>query len=142
MAIALDHVHPPLRVQLHRDRPPKVRLRLCGYVVWRAQVRRQIGDQIRPVPLDPLLRVGVQVLFRPPGVGGLAAELHLEDTVGVQDLHPLTLLGLGAQIVNSIHFRDFIMVQGIVMILAVGMLVWILVIDLIYAWLDPRIRYD
>lgn len=69
----------------------------------------------------------------------MVAEL-LNGAVLLENIFALP--GLGAQIVNSIHFRDFIMVQGIVMILAVGMLVWILVIDLIYAWLDPRIRYD
>jgi len=33
-------------------------------------------------------------------------------------------------------------VQGIVLILALFMMIWILVVDLLYAWIDPRIRYE
>ena len=69
----------------------------------------------------------------------MVAEL-LNGAVVLENIFALP--GLGSQIVTSIQLRDFIMVQGIVVILAVFMLVWILVVDLLYAWLDPRIRYE
>ncbi len=52
------------------------------------------------------------------------------------------LPGLGQLIRESITRRDYELVQGIVLIIAIFMMLWILVTDLAYAWLDPRIRYS
>ena len=52
------------------------------------------------------------------------------------------LPGLGQLIRESITRRDYELIQGIVLIIAVFMMLWILVTDLLYAWLDPRIRYS
>ena len=51
------------------------------------------------------------------------------------------LPGLGLTIREAITRRDYELVQGIVLVIAVFMMLWILVTDLLYAWLDPRIRY-
>ncbi len=48
--------------------------------------------------------------------------------------------GLGRLAVDSIFFRDFPMVQGVVLVLAVAVLVANLLTDLAYGYLDPRIR--
>ncbi len=52
------------------------------------------------------------------------------------------LPGLGLTIREAITRRDYELVQGIVLVIALFMMLWILVTDLVYAWLDPRIRYS
>ena len=49
--------------------------------------------------------------------------------------------GVGLLLINSINNRDIIMVQGIVVMLVMIVLVVNLLVDLLYAWIDPRIRY-
>ncbi len=49
--------------------------------------------------------------------------------------------GVGRLAVQSIFVRDFPVIQGTVLLVAVAYLVTNLVVDLLYAWLDPRIRY-
>ncbi|HYY88173.1 MAG TPA: ABC transporter permease, partial [Chloroflexota bacterium] len=49
--------------------------------------------------------------------------------------------GIGRLLYEGISFRDFPVVQGLV-VMAGGMIVGVnLVLDLLYAWIDPRIRY-
>lgn len=50
--------------------------------------------------------------------------------------------GIGKLLVDSIFDRDFAMVQGCVLFIAVLFSFSNLVVDLLYAGLDPRIRYD
>ena len=44
-------------------------------------------------------------------------------------------------VVDAVFARDYPLVQGVVLLIAVGYIVSNLVVDLIYGWLDPRIRY-
>ncbi|MBV9542849.1 MAG: ABC transporter permease [Chloroflexi bacterium] len=48
--------------------------------------------------------------------------------------------GMGRLIVDSMYFRDYPMVQALLLLLAVVVLVTNLLTDLSYAYLDPRIR--
>ncbi len=50
--------------------------------------------------------------------------------------------GVGTLIVDAMGRRDIPLVQGVVLIIVVFVLVVNLVVDLVYAWLDPRIRYS
>jgi peptide/nickel transport system permease protein len=50
--------------------------------------------------------------------------------------------GMGKLLVDGIFHRDYTMLQAIVMVIAVVVLLLNLLIDLIYGWLDPRIRYQ
>lgn len=50
--------------------------------------------------------------------------------------------GVGRFLVDSIFHRDFPAVQAVIVILAVIVLVLNLLMDLMYAWLNPRIRYS
>ncbi|MBO1002573.1 ABC transporter permease [Pseudogracilibacillus auburnensis] len=53
-----------------------------------------------------------------------------------------TIPGIGQLLIDSIHRRDYPVIQGVVLIIA-GIYVLInLLIDLLYTFLDPRIRYD
>lgn len=49
--------------------------------------------------------------------------------------------GIGLLLIHAIQNRDIILVQGIVLIIVVFVLAVNLVMDLLYAWADPRIRY-
>lgn len=51
------------------------------------------------------------------------------------------LPGVGRALINSVVFRDYPMVQAIIVLMAVWFLAINLAVDLIYAWFDPRIRY-
>ena len=50
--------------------------------------------------------------------------------------------GLGKLFIQAVSARDFPVIQAIVMFIAGVVLVANLVVDLMYAWLDPRIRYN
>jgi ABC-type dipeptide/oligopeptide/nickel transport system permease component len=44
--------------------------------------------------------------------------------------------------VDSILARDYPMIQGTILIFGLLYILVNLVVDLIYAWVDPRIHYD
>lgn len=50
--------------------------------------------------------------------------------------------GVGRLAITSILQRDYPVVQGCVLLVAVLFVLINLVVDLLYAWIDPRIRYD
>ena len=49
--------------------------------------------------------------------------------------------GMGQFMVQAVFARDFMVVQGAVLVMALAVLSANLITDLAYAWLDPRIRY-
>ncbi len=70
---------------------------------------------------------------------GLQTGTLLGGAVIVESIFALP--GMGRLIVDAIFARDFPLVQGVVLILAVSFILVNLGVDLLYAWLDPRIRY-
>ncbi len=50
--------------------------------------------------------------------------------------------GIGLLLVNSIFSRDFPMVQGIVLVFATLFILLNLCVDVLYAYIDPRIHYN
>jgi peptide/nickel transport system permease protein len=48
--------------------------------------------------------------------------------------------GVGRLLIQSINFRDYPMVQGCILLIAVTYVMVNLATDLVYGWLDPRIR--
>ena len=50
--------------------------------------------------------------------------------------------GVGTLMVQGILARDFPLVQGCVLVVALSFVLINLAVDLLYAWLDPRIRYE
>jgi peptide/nickel transport system permease protein len=77
------------------------------------------------VPVVTILGISIGVLF-----GG---NVVLETIFGIP--------GAGQFIVISQQQNDFPMVQGVVLIIAVALVTTNLVVDVAYAWLDPRIRF-
>src|SRR5699024_4286494 len=50
--------------------------------------------------------------------------------------------GLGGKVFNAIQTQEALTVTTIVTLFVLFFLVMNLVVDILYAWLDPRIRYD
>jgi peptide/nickel transport system permease protein len=50
--------------------------------------------------------------------------------------------GVGTLMVQGILARDIPLVQGCVLVVALTFVLVNLSVDLLYAWLDPRIRYE
>ena len=50
--------------------------------------------------------------------------------------------GVGRLLIQSINFRDYPMVQGCILLIAVSYVTMNLLTDLVYGWLDPRIRFE
>src|SRR5262245_8827471 len=49
--------------------------------------------------------------------------------------------GIGRLLVNAVNDRDFPLVQGIVLLVAVGFVIVNLIVDLLYPVIDPRVRH-
>ena len=67
-------------------------------------------------------------------VGGLLAGAVLTETVFAWN-------GVGSWVVSAIQNHDYIVVQSLVLIFAVIFLMVNLIVDIGYAFLNPRIRY-
>jgi len=50
--------------------------------------------------------------------------------------------GMGKHFVSSVGNRDYQVITGVTLIYAVVLVIANLLVDITYAWLDPRIRYD
>ncbi len=50
------------------------------------------------------------------------------------------LPGVGRLVVDAVFARDYPLVQGVVLLIAVGFILSNLLVDLVYGWIDPRIR--
>ena len=49
--------------------------------------------------------------------------------------------GVGKLVVDSIYARDYPAIQGCVLLIALLFIAISGIVDLLYAWFDPRIRY-
>ena len=77
------------------------------------------------IPVITLIGMGVSFIF-----GGSV----LVETV-------FAIPGIGRLLVSSIFNHDYLVVQGITLIIAIVVLLVNLIVDISYGWLDPRIRY-
>ncbi len=50
--------------------------------------------------------------------------------------------GMGSLIVRGVFQRDYVLVQACILIIALAVALANLLVDISYAWLDPRIRYE
>ena len=53
-----------------------------------------------------------------------------------------SLPGMGRLMLEALHQRDYTLVTGINLVVAIAVVVANLVVDISYAWLDPRVRYS
>ena len=71
---------------------------------------------------------------------GPAAAALLTGSIVVEQV--FNLPGIGRYFVQGALNRDYTLVMGTVVIVAVFVVVFNLIVDLLYALLDPRVRYD
>ena len=50
--------------------------------------------------------------------------------------------GMGKHFVQSVGNRDYPLLLGVTLLYSVLLVISNLMVDITYAWLDPRIRYD
>ena len=86
-------------------------------------VRHALANAMLPV----VTVIGLEFAFL---IGGLVVTEQV-----------FNLNGLGKLFVQAVARSDFTMVQSLVLLVAVFFIVVNFIIDLLYAWLDPRIRY-
>jgi peptide/nickel transport system permease protein len=73
-------------------------------------------------------------------VAGLQVGILLGGTVVVEEV--FTLPGVGRLVLWSIYQRDYPLTQGTILFVAVMFMAINLAVDLLYGYLDPRIRYS
>jgi peptide/nickel transport system permease protein len=88
-------------------------------VVWRHALKNAI--------LPVVTVIGIEFAFL---IGGLVVT----ETV-------FNLPGVARYLVDAIQFRDYPIVQNLAMLIAVVVVLANLAVDLLYTWLDPRIKY-
>jgi peptide/nickel transport system permease protein len=72
-------------------------------------------------------------------VMGLQLSALLGGTVIMESI--FVIPGMGKFLLDAITWRDYPVIQGINLFLATGIIVLNLLIDVVYGFLDPRIRY-
>jgi peptide/nickel transport system permease protein len=88
-------------------------------VVWR--------HALKNASLPVVTLIGIEFAFL---IGGLVVT----ETV-------FNLPGVARYLVDAIQFRDYPIVQNLAMLIAVVVVLANLAVDLLYTWLDPRIKY-
>ncbi|MGE3074097.1 MAG: ABC transporter permease [Dehalococcoidia bacterium] len=71
---------------------------------------------------------------------GLQVGTAISGTIILETI--FNMPGVGRYFVGAILQRDYPSVQGVVLVLATVIVIVNLIVDLSYAWLDPRIRYS
>jgi peptide/nickel transport system permease protein len=72
-------------------------------------------------------------------VSGLQVTALLGGTIVIETIFGLP--GIGRLMFTAVNLRDYPMVQGIVLVVATMVVVTNLLVDLLYAFVDPRVRY-
>lgn len=91
----------------------------------------------------PLRRILLHHAFRPSALQlvtaiGLTLGGLISGAVVVEQIFGLP--GLGTLLVSAIFQRDYVVVQGVVLVIAVGFVLANLLVDCTYVLLDPRLR--
>jgi peptide/nickel transport system permease protein len=96
---------------------------------------RAKGAPERQVMKDHILR---NALLPVVTILGMDIGLLLGGAIFIETVFGLN--GLGATAIRSIAQFDLPVLQGVVIFSAVAIIVFTLIVDLLYAWVDPRIR--
>ncbi len=94
-----------------------------GLPNWTVIVRHGLRNALLPV----ITLVGLQL-------GALLSGAVITETV-------FSWPGIGSLVVEAIHRRDYPVVQATVLCISVSYVMLNLLTDLVYAWVDPRIRF-
>jgi peptide/nickel transport system permease protein len=98
----------------------------------RAKGLRELSVVVRHATRNALLPVVTVIGL---SFGGLVSGAVLTETI-------FGLSGVGRMLLEGITARDYTLVQGFTVIIAVAFVMINLVVDILYGFLDPRIRQD
>ncbi|OWU86681.1 peptide ABC transporter [Oceanicola sp. 22II-s10i] len=73
-------------------------------------------------------------------VSGYILSLLIGGSVVIEQIFAMP--GIGRLLVQAIMARDYPVVQGTMLLLGFAFVFINIVIDIVYAWVDPRVRYD
>ncbi|MDY7106092.1 MAG: ABC transporter permease [Actinomycetota bacterium] len=90
-------------------------------------MRILVGHALRPSSFTLLTVLGINI-------GALIGGSLIIEAI-------FTLPGLGSYIYTAVFQRDYIVIQGMVVVIAVGYVFANFAVDLLYAVLDPRVRH-
>ncbi len=104
------------------------------------------SDQVRTARAKGLREFAVvsRHVFRPSMIAvftivGLQFSLLLGGSVIMESI--FNIPGMGLWVISAVGERDFMIIQAVVVVFATWFLLITLLIDVAYAWIDPRIRY-
>jgi peptide/nickel transport system permease protein len=108
--------------QMHQDYVRTARAKGLSerLVLWKHVLRNSL--------ITTLTVVGLQMAY-------LSGLITIVETV-------FNYPGIGYLLLNSIHTRDFVVVQGVVLFMVFLAIVVNLIVDILYAALDPRVQYQ
>jgi len=98
---------------------------------WAKGLARQVilrRHALRNALLPVVTVIGLEFAFL---IGGLVVTEQV-----------FNLNGVGKLIVEAIAQRDYTLIQGLMLLVALGYVLVNFIVDLLYAWLDPRITYQ
>ncbi|MEU8267553.1 ABC transporter permease [Sphaerisporangium sp. NPDC049002] len=114
--------------------------------VLRADLVETYGQEFMNVArakgISPL-RMAVRHAFRPSLLGlttslGVVVGVLIGSSVIIENL--FSLPGLGSILAQSVSARDYVTVQGVVLVAATSFVLINAVVDLLYGFIDPRLR--
>lgn len=91
-----------------------------------SNLRILFAHALRPSSFSTITILGLQVARL------MSGAIILEQIFGIP--------GLGRMLIHAVYTRDFIVIQGCVTFFALVYVLMNFVVDLAYAWLDPRVR--
>ena len=104
------------------------------------------SDQVRTARSKGLREFTVvsRHVFRPSMIAlftviGLQFSVLLGGSVIMESIYNIP--GMGRWVIEGVTNRDFMIIQAVVMVFAAWFLLITLLVDIAYAWVDPRIRY-
>jgi peptide/nickel transport system permease protein len=108
--------------QMHQDYVRTARAKGLSerLVLWKHVLRNSL--------ITTLTVVGLQMAY-------LSGLITIVETV-------FNYPGIGYLLLNSIHTRDFVVVQGVVLFMVFLVIVVNLLVDILYTVVDPRVRYQ
>src|SRR5258708_33787427 len=115
-------------------------------------LRTQMLEALRPAFVRTAAATGLaeQTIVVAPGLQnafipaltalGLLVSLLVSGTVVLESI--FVLPGMGRYLLESVQARDYPAIQALNLLFATVIVVSNLVVDLLYGWLDPRVRYS
>ena len=78
--------------------------------------------------------IPVTTIIGPLLAGAVTGSLIIENIFAIN--------GMGRQFIDGINGREYFLITGLTLIFGILLVAGNILVDILYAWLDPRIRYN